>query len=71
LPNYTYSAIPWAAIFSTPMRQTIDTAKLLSETIGIKHELREGLKEINYGKWEGKTPQKINAEYHNDYIVSH
>lgn len=64
----TYSSIPWMAIFSSPMQRTIDTAKPLSEAIGIKPELRDGLKEINYGKWEGKNPEKINVEYHDDYI---
>lgn len=63
-----YSSIPWTAIFSSPMQRTIDTAKPLSDAVGIKPELRDGLKEINYGKWEGKTPQQINVEYHDDYI---
>ncbi|HEY9804667.1 MAG TPA: histidine phosphatase family protein [Leptolyngbyaceae cyanobacterium] len=64
----SYSSILWTAIFSSPMQRTIDTAKPLCEAVGIKPELRDGLKEINYGKWEGKTPQQINVEYHDDYI---
>lgn len=64
----TYSSLPWTAIFSSPMRRAVDTAKPLSEAIGIQPELRDGLKEINYGKWEGKNPKQINLEYHDDYI---
>jgi probable phosphoglycerate mutase len=26
------------------------------------------LKEINYGKWESKTPETVNRDYHDDYI---
>jgi broad specificity phosphatase PhoE len=64
----TYSSVSWTAIFSSPMQRTLDTAKPLSEAMGIKPELRDGLKEINYGQWEGKTPKQINQEYHDDYI---
>lgn len=63
-----YSSTPWMAIFSSPMRRTIATAKPLSEAIGMQPEVRDGLKEINYGKWEGKTPETVNLEFHDDYI---
>jgi broad specificity phosphatase PhoE len=31
-------------------------------------QLKEGLKEIAYGQWEGKTPEDINREFHDDYV---
>jgi broad specificity phosphatase PhoE len=63
-----YSSISWTAIFSSPMQRTMATAKPLCMAIGMEPELRDGLKEINYGQWEGKTPEAINLEYHDDYI---
>lgn len=63
-----YHATPWTGIFSSPMARTIATAKPLCEAIGMQPELRDGLKEIHYGKWEGKTPEEINRDYHDDYI---
>jgi probable phosphoglycerate mutase len=30
--------------------------------------LRDGLKEINFGKWEGKTPGDVKAEFHDEYV---
>ncbi len=63
-----YSSIPWTAIFCSPMRRTVLTAKPLCESIGIEPQFRDGLKEINYGLWEGKTPEIISREYHDDYI---
>ncbi len=38
------------------------------DRIQIQPELRDGWKEIDYGKWEGKTPETVNNEFHDDYI---
>ncbi len=63
-----YQSVPWKAIFCSPMRRTIATAKPLCELIGMEMQLRDGLKEINFGKWEGKTPVEVNAEFHDQYV---
>ena len=63
-----YRSLPWNAIFCSPMRRTVATAKPLCEAVGMQMELRDGLKEINYGKWEGKTVETVDQEYHDDYI---
>src|SRR6185312_102996 len=31
-------------------------------------ELRDGLKEIAYGAWEGKSVETVSQEFHDDYI---
>ena len=31
-------------------------------------QLKEGLKEIAFGQWEGMTPEVINREFHDDYV---
>lgn len=63
-----YQSTPWNAIFSSPMRRTRATAKPLCEAVGMESELRDGLKEIDYGKWEGQSVQTVSKEYHDDYI---
>ncbi|MEH1839699.1 MAG: histidine phosphatase family protein [Nostoc sp.] len=63
-----YSSMDWTAIFCSPMQRTVLTAKPLCEAIKIEPQLRDGLKEINYGLWEGRTPEVISREYHDDYI---
>ncbi|HEY9729850.1 MAG TPA: histidine phosphatase family protein [Chroococcales cyanobacterium] len=63
-----YQSTPWEAVFCSPMGRTIATAKPLCEAISMQPELRDGLKEIDYGKWESKTPDIVNQEYHDDYI---
>jgi probable phosphoglycerate mutase len=63
-----YKSLAWTAVFCSPMQRTIATAKPLCTAIGIEPQLRDGLKEINYGLWEGKTPEFISKEYHDDYL---
>ncbi|MFH7030366.1 MAG: histidine phosphatase family protein [Heteroscytonema crispum UTEX LB 1556] len=63
-----YSSTQWKAIFCSPMQRTLATVKPLCETIGMQPQLRDGLKEINYGKWEGKSPEIISNEFHDDYL---
>ncbi|MBE9167475.1 histidine phosphatase family protein [Pleurocapsales cyanobacterium LEGE 06147] len=63
-----YQSLPWTAIYTSPLRRTVDTAKPLCQAVGIEMQSRDGLKEITYGKWEGKTPEEINHEFHDEYV---
>ena len=62
-----YQTLPWAAVFASPMKRTIATAKPLCEKAGIDFQLREGLKELDYGKWEDQTPESVREAHPNDY----
>jgi len=63
-----YKSLPWAAVFSSPLRRAVATAKPLCEAAGIRMQLKEGLREIAYGQWEGKTPEEVNREFHDTYV---
>jgi len=63
-----YKNIPWTAVFCSPLKRTIQTAKPLCDSLGIELKIREGLKEITYGQWEGKTPEEVNSQYHDEYV---
>jgi len=63
-----YKSLPWVAVFSSPLRRAIATARPLCEAAGIRMQLKEGLREIAYGQWEGKTPEEVNREFHDDYV---
>jgi probable phosphoglycerate mutase len=63
-----YHSKPWSAIFSSPMLRTKATAQPLCDAVGVEMQLRDGLKEINYGKWEAQTVETVSHEYHDDYI---
>jgi broad specificity phosphatase PhoE len=64
----TYRAMPWTDIYVSPMKRTIATAKPLCDAIGIQMQLREGLKEIQYGEWEGQTGDYVKKNYADDYV---
>jgi len=63
-----YQAKSWCAIYSSSLRRTIATAQPLCEALGMELEVREELKEIGYGKWEGLTKQIVEREFHDDYV---
>src|SRR3990170_750075 len=63
-----HKSLPWVAVFSSPLRRTTDTAKALCDAVGLEMQLRDGLKEISYGEWEGKTPEEVNRQFHDDYV---
>ena len=63
-----YRSAQWKAIYSSPLKRTLATAQTLSEPAGLKLELRDELKEISYGEWEGKSVEMVNRDYHDDYI---
>ncbi|HWF19624.1 MAG TPA: histidine phosphatase family protein, partial [Verrucomicrobiae bacterium] len=63
-----YQALPWRAVYASPLRRTVATAKPLCEAIEAKMELRDDLMEIRYGKWEGKLVEDVDREFHDDYI---
>jgi probable phosphoglycerate mutase len=63
-----YKALPWRAVFASPMKRTIATAMPLSQAAGVNVQLRNGLKEINYGQWEGLTADNVRQHFTDDYV---
>jgi probable phosphoglycerate mutase len=63
-----YQSLPWKAVFASPLHRTVATAKPLCDRLGIEIQLRDGLKEIAYGKWEGKTPEEVDRDFHDEYV---
>lgn len=62
-----YRAMPWQAVYVSPMKRTIATARPLCLPLGIEMQLRDGLKEIRYGQWEGQTTEFVKKHYPLDY----
>jgi broad specificity phosphatase PhoE len=63
----SYQTIPWLAIYASPMKRTLTTANPLCQRIGLEPILRDGLKEIRYGEWEGKSSEEVQQTYPADY----
>jgi probable phosphoglycerate mutase len=63
-----YKALPWKAVYVSPMKRAIATATPLCEAIGLDMQVRDGLKEISYGEWEGKTQEFVKQNALDTYI---
>jgi broad specificity phosphatase PhoE len=63
-----YRSVPWTAVYVSPMKRTIATAKPLCDAVGLEMQLRPGLEEIHYGKWEDKSVDFVKQHYWDDYI---
>ena len=63
-----YQDIPWTAVYVSPMKRTLETAKPLCDAIVMEPDIREGLKEIQYGLWEGKTVEDVKKHHMDDYV---
>ena len=64
----SYTALQWTAILSSPLRRAVDTAGPLCDKTGLRMQLSDGLKEMAFGQWEGKNPEEVDREFHDDYI---
>jgi broad specificity phosphatase PhoE len=62
-----HRSIAWAAVYVSPMKRTVATAKPLCDALGLRMELRDGLKEMHYGKWEDKSVETVKQRYWDDY----
>jgi broad specificity phosphatase PhoE len=63
-----YQSLPWSAVFSSPLGRTVATAQPLCDAAGITMQLKNGLREIAYGQWEGMTPEEVDRKYHDTYV---
>lgn len=68
----TYKDIPWEAIYCSPLTRTQQTAAPIAKALGLDPLLREGVREISYGQWEGKEKEEIKrtlGEDHEDWMT--
>ncbi len=56
-----------AAVYASPMRRTIETAKLVMGAHPLELETDEGLREINHGRWEQLTRREVEVRFPEEY----
>src|SRR4051812_2446527 len=57
-----YRGLEWQAVYASPLQRAILTARPLCKILGITPELRDGLKEIGYGQWEGQNIDTVSRD---------
>ena len=63
-----YRATPWAGVYVSPLTRARQTARPLCEALAIEPQVKDGLREIHYGKWEGMTPEEVSRTDHDAYL---
>lgn len=54
---------PIAALYSSPLRRTVETATLVGRPHGLVPVRRADLREIDYGQWEGMLREDVLSTY--------
>jgi broad specificity phosphatase PhoE len=62
-----YKHLPWQAIFASPLKRTVATATPIAKAVGLNIQLRNGLKEMFFGEWEGLSLEEVKARHDKDY----
>ncbi|HEY8962030.1 MAG TPA: histidine phosphatase family protein [Luteolibacter sp.] len=51
------------AVYATPLGRTQETARLASAAHGLDVQIRDGLREISHGRWEGLTRAEVQQQF--------
>ncbi|WBH18148.1 histidine phosphatase family protein [Sphingomonas radiodurans] len=54
--------VPLAAIYSSPRRRAQDTAAIVAEPRGVTVETADGLDEIDFGEWQGRSFDDLDGD---------
>ena len=57
----------YKAIFSSPLTRTKQTVEPSAKACGLQVQFRDGLKEISYGAWEGRTIAEVEKLHTQDH----
>jgi probable phosphoglycerate mutase len=58
-----------AAVISSPLNRTLETARILSEPHGLHPLSKDGLREISHGHWEGLSRKDVEARFRHEYAA--
>lgn len=64
----SYRSIPWTEVYVSPMKRAIETAQPLCAVVGLPMQIRDNLREISYGIWEGRTQEDVKQCHEQDYL---
>ena len=61
------SSLSISAIYSSPLSRALETAQILGIPHSITPKTSEGFTELNYGEWEGKSPETLRTNASKQY----
>jgi len=51
------------AVYASPLGRTVETAKILAAPHNLNIQIRDGLREINHGRWEQMTSREVEQKF--------
>jgi probable phosphoglycerate mutase len=58
-----------SAVYASPLARSADTARLIADGCGLAPILREELREISHGPWEGLTRAEVEERFPGEYAA--
>ena len=58
-----------AAIYVSPLGRTVETAQILARPHRLTPIVRDGLREISHGRWEGLTRREVEERFADEYAA--
>ena len=55
------------AVHVSPMGRTLETARIIAADRGLEPQPEPGLREIDYGHWEGRSRSEVETEFADEY----
>lgn len=63
------AAHSFAAVYTSPLERTVETATILAAPHKLDLTKRDGLREINHGHWEGLTRREVEERFCDEYAA--
>jgi probable phosphoglycerate mutase len=63
-----YAGYPFQAVCSSPLARARATAAPIAEALRLKTMERDGLRDIAYGQWEGRSAKHVSGEFSREYV---
>jgi broad specificity phosphatase PhoE len=57
-----YQKTTWSAIYASPLQRAQDTARPMQALSGVGVQVREELREIRYGAWDGRSVEDVTRQ---------
>jgi probable phosphoglycerate mutase len=57
------------AVYCSPYGRTLESARILARPLGLEPVARDGLREINHGRWEGLTRREVEERFAEEYAA--
>lgn len=58
---------PTARIYSSRLKRAVETAQIIADSKHMPVEIIDGLEEVDFGEWEGRTLEEIERLYPQEY----